>query len=58
MNKTYLTIFCTVPNEETALTISRDLVENQLAACCNILPGIRSIYSWKGEICDDTEYLL
>ncbi len=29
-----------------------------LTACVNILPEIRSIYSWKGEICDDSERLM
>lgn len=28
------------------------------AACVNILPAVRSIYSWKGQLCDDSEALL
>jgi periplasmic divalent cation tolerance protein len=58
MNSTYNVIICTVPNEETAAKISRTLVTEKLAACCNIIPGLRSIYRWKSEICDDAEYLL
>ncbi len=54
----YITVFCTVPDETTATTIARKLVEAQLAACCNIVPGLRSIYTWKGEIQDDRELLL
>ena len=53
-----LIVYCTVPNEETALTLSRTIVSENLAACCNIIPGLRSIYSWNGEICDDNELLL
>ena len=30
----------------------------RLAACVNIIPGLRSIYRWEGEICDDGESLL
>jgi len=40
---------------EAAPTIARELVEGRLAACVKILPGVRSIYRWKGEIHDDPE---
>jgi uncharacterized protein involved in tolerance to divalent cations len=33
-------------------------VEARLADCVNILPEIRSIYSWQGETRDDKETLL
>lgn len=52
-----LVVLCTCPNAETAATIARVVVEQRLAACVNLLPGIRSIYSWKGEVCDDAEAL-
>jgi len=58
MNQKYYVILCTVPDEATAAAISRALVTEKLAACCNVIPGLRSIYRWKGEICDDREYLL
>lgn len=58
MHNTYKVILCTVPDEGTAAQISRALVTEKLAACCNIIPGLRSIYRWKGDICDDAEYLL
>jgi periplasmic divalent cation tolerance protein len=45
-------------SEEQASRIARDLVERQLAACVNILPGVRSIYRWKGAIEDTPEWLL
>ncbi len=51
-------VFITTPDEETSLKIARALVEERLAACANILPGVRSIYRWKGEICDSAEQLL
>jgi periplasmic divalent cation tolerance protein len=48
----------TVGDEEQALTIARELVARRLAACVNVVPGLRSVYRWQGKICRDTEYLL
>lgn len=42
--------FCTFPDAETARKIVRELVENKLAACGNVLPQIHSIYRWQGKI--------
>lgn len=54
----YCVIFCTVPNNEVGLDIANTLVAKQLAACVNIVPGLTSIYKWKGELCNDQEFLL
>ncbi len=51
-------ILCTVPSEEVAERLARPLLEERLAACVNILPGVRSMYRWQGEIEDDRELLL
>ncbi len=53
-----LVILCTCPDEETASRLANGLIEEQLAACVNILPGIRSIYRWQGVISDDAEVLM
>jgi periplasmic divalent cation tolerance protein len=53
-----LVIICTCPNETTASKLAGGLVEEKLAACVNILPGIRSIYRWQGKISNDTEVLM
>ena len=53
-----LIVFVTAPNGEEAAKIGRALVEERLAACANIIPSVRSIYRWKGEVCDDSECLL
>lgn len=50
-------VFCTLPSPEKASEIARILVEEQLAACVNLVAGLRSIYRWKGEVQDDTETL-
>lgn len=51
-------VLVTVGSGEEASKIARTLIEEKLIACANIVPGIRSIYRWKGEICDDPELML
>jgi periplasmic divalent cation tolerance protein len=53
-----IVIFITAPNEDEAARIARSLVEARLAACANIVRGIRSIYAWQGKIQDDSEVLM
>lgn len=50
-----LFVYMTAGSAEEAQRIADDLVENRLAACVNIFPPIRSIYTWKGEICRSEE---
>ncbi len=50
-------VFSTFPNADKAAEVARVLVGEQLAACVNLAPAVRSIYRWKGELCDDTETL-
>ena len=38
--------------------LSEELIARRLATCINIVPCLRSIYRWKGKVCEDTEYLL
>ncbi|APF18685.1 divalent cation tolerance protein [Caldithrix abyssi DSM 13497] len=33
-------------------------MENGLAACCNLIPGLTSIYTWKGKVQKDAEVLM
>ncbi|MDX1512200.1 MAG: divalent cation tolerance protein CutA, partial [Gammaproteobacteria bacterium] len=39
-------VFCTCPNMGTAEAIAKRLVGESLAACVNIVKGIRSVYLW------------
>ncbi len=50
--------FCTCPDATTAESLARDLVEAGLAACVNVLPGVRSIYRWQGKLEHDDEALM
>ena len=51
-------VLVTVGFLENGEKIARTLVAEQLAACVNIVPGIRSFYRWEGKVTDDTELLL
>lgn len=57
MNEEVLVVLCTFPDEEKARQIGALLVEKQAAACVNVVPGLRSIYRWQGEVHDDAEVL-
>lgn len=50
--------FCTCPDAGTAESIAAALVETGLAACVNVLPGVRSIYRWQGKVERDDEALM
>ena len=54
----HLKVFCTVPDADTAERIANAVVESKSAACASIVPGLTSVYRWKGEICRSAELLL
>ncbi|MBI5570005.1 MAG: divalent-cation tolerance protein CutA [Desulfomonile tiedjei] len=54
----YIVCLVTIDDPEKAAQIAKILVEKKLVACVNILPQIRSIYTWKGQLCDETELLM
>ena len=53
-----MVVLVTAPTAEKAAEIARVVVEEKLAACGSVLPGVRSIYRWQGEIHDEAEALL
>ena len=55
---TPILILVTVPDVETGKAIARSLVEKELAACGNLVPGVTSIYRWQGKIEEASEQLL
>lgn len=50
-------LLTTLPSPEQAAELARALVEEQLAACVNLVPQIRSIYRWQGAVQDEAETL-
>jgi periplasmic divalent cation tolerance protein len=58
MKEYILLVYCTVANQDEAETIARTLIEKKVAACCNIIPSINSIYCWKGEVEESEESLM
>jgi periplasmic divalent cation tolerance protein len=54
---TPLVALSTFPSPDKAAEIARVLVEEQLAACVNLVPAVRSIYRWQGQVSDDAETL-
>ena len=51
-------VFCTVPDTDTGHRIASQLVEYGFAACVNLIPGIESVYRWKGRLEKASEILL
>ena len=50
MAEEVLLAISTFPDAELARSVSRQLVEQKLAACANIGGGVESIYHWQGKI--------
>jgi periplasmic divalent cation tolerance protein len=47
-----------VGTEEQGIDVGEALVVRGQAACVNMVPSVRSIYRWKGKVCEDTEFVL
>jgi periplasmic divalent cation tolerance protein len=51
-------VLSTAGSEDEARKLARHLVEQQLAACVNIVPRVESIYRWQGKVESSQEWLL
>ena len=51
-------VLTTCDSAEAADRLARHLVERRLAACVNVLPGVRSVYHWQGKIEEARELVL
>lgn len=58
MSDDCLLVLCTCPGDTVAGEIATALIEQNLAACVNRLPGVKSWYRWQGHIEKDEEVLL
>ena len=51
-------VYMTAENLDQARTIARVVIENRLAACVNVLDGMRSMYHWEGRIEESREVVV
>jgi periplasmic divalent cation tolerance protein len=54
----FVSVYVTAGSRDEAEKIARALVEEKLAACVNILPGVKSTYRWQGKIETTDEIVL
>ena len=55
---TYCLVYITAGTAEEAERIGAALVEERLAACANVIDGMRAIYRWEGGVQNDEEAVL
>lgn len=53
-----IVVLVMIGREDEAAKLAKTLVDEKLAACCNVIEKIRSIYRWEGKVCDESETLL
>jgi periplasmic divalent cation tolerance protein len=51
-------VYVTAADAAAALRIGRAAVEERLAACANVLDGMRSVYWWEGRVQEGAEAVL
>lgn len=54
----FVVIYCTVPNKKEGKLIAKALIENNTAACVNIIDKIESVFSWNGEMMEEKEAMM
>lgn len=58
LHLTVLLCHCACPDADTARRIAECVVDERLAACANVLPGMHSVYRWQGQVERADEALL
>ncbi len=51
-------VLSTTNSQESAIKIAQYLLNNHIAACVSLLPEMKSVYLWKGNVTEDKEILL
>jgi periplasmic divalent cation tolerance protein len=51
-------VYVTADSSDEAIAIGEALVADRLVACANIIPGMFSVYEWRGEVCHGEETVL
>ena len=54
----YCILYSTWPDAESAGAAAEALVSERLVACCNIVPGVRSVYRWEGKLQRESEAIM
>lgn len=54
----FVSVYITVAAQEEADQIAQSLVQNRLAACVNIVQGVKSLYHWQGAIEESHEIVV
>jgi len=53
-----IVVLVTTQNEQDANSLAEVLVGQKVAACVNILPQVKSVFVWEGQVCKETESLM
>jgi periplasmic divalent cation tolerance protein len=53
-----MAVYVTASGRREALAIGRAVVKARLAACANVIPGMRAVYWWAGRVQSGTEAVL
>jgi periplasmic divalent cation tolerance protein len=51
-------VIVTTCRSDEADALASRLVEDRLVACANLIPGVRSIFHWQGELCREDEVVV
>lgn len=51
-------VFVTAPSRKVGERLAKGILSKKLAACVNVIPGLRSFYWWKGKAASNSEVLL
>lgn len=51
-------VVTTAPDASVAGSLAARIVEERLAACANVVPGVTSIFRWEGEVQREDEVLV
>ena len=51
-------LYSPFPSRESALTAANALLTQKLVACCNLIPGVESLYEWQGKLEQSQEVIL
>ena len=55
---TPVVVLSAIGAQSEAQQIARTLVDERLAACVNVIPGVVSVYRWKGAVEQEPELML